>query len=253
MPTATSFLVWSFAALGAAVGLAFVAAVRLAWRRTGAAPADTTTATAIAAVLTSAWLGITLAAGAGGLIGFDGRPPTALLFFASVFAVAFGVGLSPVGWRLARGLPLALLVGFHGFRVLVELLMHRAYVEGLMPVQMSYEGRNLDVLSGLTAIPVALLLARGRGSLALVRAWNWLGLLLLANIVVVGLLSAPLPIRVFLNEPANVWLTRAPWVWLPASMVLAALLGHLLVFRRLAAERATAAEPPSGWTVTARG
>ena len=29
---------------------------------------------------------------------------------------------------------------------------------------------------------------------------------------VVALLSAPTPFRVFMNEPANVWITRAPWI-----------------------------------------
>jgi hypothetical protein len=39
-----------------------------------------------------------------------------------------------------------------------------------------------------------------------------------------------------MNEPANVWVTRPPFVWLPAVLVLAALLGHLVLFRRLANE-----------------
>lgn len=70
-------------------------------------------------------------------------------------------------------------------------------------------------------------------------AWNTLGLVLLANIVTVALLSAPTPLRVFMNEPANVWITHAPWVWLPAVMVFAALAGHVLVYRRLLVEAAT--------------
>ena len=45
--------------------------------------------------------------------------------------------------RLALDLPVAALVGYQGFRVLVELLLHRAYTEGLMPVQMSYSGPQL--------------------------------------------------------------------------------------------------------------
>jgi hypothetical protein len=105
-----------------------------------------------------------------------------------------------------------------------------------MPVQMSYSGRNLDIVSGASALIVGGLLALGRLPRWAVRAWNWLGALLLANILVIALLSAPLPIRVFHNEPANVWVTQAPFVWLPAVMVLAAVLGHLLVFRRLRAE-----------------
>jgi hypothetical protein len=35
---------------------------------------------------------------------------------------------------LVRGVPLWALVGFQIFRLPLELLMHRAYVEGLLPV-----------------------------------------------------------------------------------------------------------------------
>jgi hypothetical protein len=136
-------------------------------------------------------------------------------------------------------LPLAALVGYQGFRVIVEVLMHRAYVEGLMPVQMSYSGRNFDIVTGITALALGGWLVSGTPRRQLVLAWNTLGLVLLANIVTVALLSAPTPMRVFMNEPANVWITRTPWVWLPAVMVFAALVGHVLVYRRLLAEAAT--------------
>ena len=105
-----------------------------------------------------------------------------------------------------------------------------------MPVQMSYSGRNFDIVTGLTAIIVALIVTRQGASWSrpLVFAWNTLGVALLANILVVAVLSAPTPIRRFTNEPANVWITQFPWVWLPAVMVLAAIAGHVLVYRRLA-------------------
>jgi len=72
-----------------------------------------------------------------------------------------------------------------------------------------------------------------------VRAWNIVGTLLLANILTVAILSAPTPLRVFHNEPANVWIADAPWVWLPSVFVLAAILGHVLVYRRLRVEAAS--------------
>ena len=138
---------------------------------------------------------------------------------------------------MALGLPMAALIGYQAFRVLVELLLHRAYREGLMPVQMSYSGRNFDIVSGITALLLgAWLVIRPTLSRRLVFAWNTLGLALLINILGVALLSAPTPVRVFMNEPANVWITHAPWVWLPTVMVLAALFGHVLVYRRLALE-----------------
>ena len=73
--------------------------------------------------------------------------------------------------------------------------------------------------------------------------WNVLGTALLATIVAIVILSAPLPIRVFTEGPTNVWVTRFPGVWLPAVLVQAALLGHLLVFRKLAREYKPASMP----------
>jgi hypothetical protein len=189
--------------------------------------------TALAALATIVWLAVTHAAASAGLLHFS-PPATMMVVFVAVFAIAIGFALSPVGRRIALQLPLAALVGFQAFRVIVELLLHRAYAEGLMPIQMSYSGRNFDIVSGVTALGVALWLAAGGRSARVVFAWNTLSVGLLVNILGIALLSAPTPFRVFMNEPSNVWITQAPWVWLPAVMVLAAIAGHALVYRRLA-------------------
>lgn len=43
------------------------------------------------------------------------------------------------------------------------------------------------------------------------------------------------PLRVFRQEPANVWIAAFPWVWLPAVYVAAAMIGHIVIFRTLRA------------------
>ncbi|MFN0178354.1 MAG: hypothetical protein ACKVZ0_06105 [Gemmatimonadales bacterium] len=157
-----------------------------------------------------------------------------IVLLLAVLGLAIWLSRAAIGRRLAFGLPLSVLIGYQAFRVVVEVLMHRAYVEGLMPVQMSYQGRNFDIVSGATAAVLGLvLLVRGAPRWVLL-GWNLLGLGLLINVLVIPMLSAPGPFRRFLNEPSNVGVTAFPWVWLPAVMVLAALLGHLLLFRRLA-------------------
>jgi hypothetical protein len=233
---ASAGLRWSFVALTLLVAAGFVAGVWRAWLATGATGGTARRAATLAAVGAAVWVAATGLLAAGGRLHFDGRPPTMPLLFAAILALALGVGLSRVGTRLATGLPLAVLVGAQGFRVGVELLIHRAYVEGLAPVQMTWEGRNLDIVTGATALLLGAWLAWRPAPGWLVHAWNALGAALLANVLVVALLSAPTPLRRFWNEPANVWVTRAPWVWLPAVMVLAAILGHLLVLRRLRRE-----------------
>jgi hypothetical protein len=65
-----------------------------------------------------------------------------------------------------------------------------------------------------------------------------MGTLLLVNIIVISMLSAPAPWRVFWTAPANVWITTAPYVWLPTVMVALAILGHIVIYRRLRAGEA---------------
>ena len=229
MPDPSPLLVWSFVVLGLLVASAFPLGIWWANRRLGGGRGML--AGAVAG--TVLWLALTAGAAASGALSFDGMPPTMLLLMVSILSIALGVGLSPVGGRLAAGVPLAALVGVQGFRFPLELAMHRALDEGLMPVQMSYSGRNFDIVTGITALIVAGLLLAGRMPPWGVRLWNWMGLALLVNVVVIANLSTPMPFRVFMNEPANVWISRAPFVWLPAVMVLAAFIGHIVIFRRL--------------------
>lgn len=174
-----------------------------------------------------------LLAAAGLLDSYDPMPAPALLVVLLVTIGTVLLAISSAGARLAAGVPLAVLVGYQVFRVPLEWLLHRLYLEGVIPVEMTYAGRNFDVVSGLTAAAVAVLLASGRSSRAVVIAWNLLGLALLANIVTVAVLATPTPFQVFAEGPPNRLPGIFPYVWLPTVLVQAALLGHLLVFRAL--------------------
>jgi serine-type D-Ala-D-Ala carboxypeptidase/endopeptidase len=231
-PVSLEGLRTAFEVLAVILAALLVAGVFAAWRRTGATTLRSTLVASGMAVGLFVWMTATLLAADMGWLHFA-RPPTMMLLLIMLFALAGGLGLSRVGGRLAAGLPLAVLVGAQSFRLPLELMMHRAYEVGIMPVQMSYSGLNFDILTGSLAIIVGVLVATGRAGVRVVRAWNWLGTLLLANIIVIALLSAPTPLRVFKNEPANVWVTSDPYVWLPTVMVAFAILGHIVIFRRL--------------------
>lgn len=237
IPPASATLVTGFVALAIALAVLAISGVHAALRRTGMESSAARRGAGVAALGLGAWLALGGVAAASGALRFDGGPPTMLAAILVTIGATIALARSTLGRRAAAGLPLAVLVGYQGFRVAVELLLHRAYVEGLMPVQMSYAGRNFDVVTGLGAIGLGAWLATGRAPLRLVALWNWVGLGLLANVVGIAMLSAPTPFRTFHGGPPNVWITRAPWVWLPLLMVPMALLGHLLVFRRLRMER----------------
>lgn len=203
--------------------------------------ADTARRRALAVTLAVAavWMTATWTAAESGVLRqWDATPPPFALLVAGIVGLAVAMAFTGYGTRLARGLPLWTLVAVQGFRLPLELAMHAMYERGVMPVQMSYSGSNFDIVTGATALLVAWLAATGRSSRRLVLAWNVLGLILLVNVVTIAILSTP-RFRYFGDDRLNVWVTYPPFVWLPAVMVLAALAGHLIVFRAVVLSKHT--------------
>ena len=176
---------------------------------------------------------------AGGLLAFGTTPPRLPLLLLLLTAVTCAAVASRHGARLTAGLSMAALVGFQVFRVPVELLLHRLYLADALPVQMTFAGYNFDILTGLSALPVAWLYAGGRISDTALWVWNTLCLGLLVTVVAIAVLSMPLPIRQFAQGPALTLPTTFPYIWLPGVLVQAALAGHLLLYRKLRAARAS--------------
>lgn len=236
MNAPSAFLVRTFTAWCAVTAGALPIGVYVSSRNLGADSKRLAKRAIITAVGMASWMVATFVAARSGALAFGPMPPRIALVVIPMIIGAVVLSRSSFGERLATGLPLVALVGVQAFRLPLELIMHRAYAEGVMPGVMSYSGRNFDIVTGASAIVVALLLAVHRMPIWGVRVWNWVGTLLLINVVVIAVLSMPTPMRVFNTDPPNVWITEAPFVWLPAVMVFYALLGHLLIFRRLRVE-----------------
>ena len=163
---------------------------------------------------------------------WDRRPQPMLVLMAVCFTSTIALAFSPIGKNMAATIPIAALIGAQSVRLPLELLMHRAVIEGVAPPQMTYSGSNFDIITGVTAIVVALLAAKNATPRWLVVAWNALGSILLLNIIVIAVRSTPM-IHAYGVEHMNTWVASAPFVWLPGILVQAALLGHLLLWRRL--------------------
>jgi hypothetical protein len=230
---ASPLLLFAFIVLPVLVAIGWLAGLWIAWRATGATDEQASRVLVRAGLLTLAWMIGTLALAASRvLLHFDWRPPPMALLVFGVVLLASWIGGSSVGARLARGLPLAALVGFQAFRWPLEVLMHRGYVQNFVPVQMTYAGRNFDVLTGISAVFLAIAMWRLEVPRVVVLAWNVVGSVLLANILVIAVLSMPM-IRFFGPDRMNVWVAVPPFVWLPTVLVVAALAGLIVVFRKL--------------------
>jgi hypothetical protein len=181
------------------------------------------------AVGIAAW--VTLAAllsVAGVLHKFDSLPPPAPILFFLGFIGTVTLGMS----RLASGwlqLTPAFLIGFQSFRIAVEVLIHSAVADGIAPPQMTWTGLNFDIFTGITAVVVAPFAARLPRSVLF--TWNTVGLALLVWVVSVATVS--FPTRFQMLTPSNTWVADFPFVWLPTVHVTAALLFHVILYRRL--------------------
>jgi hypothetical protein len=228
-PHASALVTFGMAALALLVGVAVVVA------QSAAATEKRGRYCLRGGLLLATWMVLTgFAAGHRLLAQFDRRPPPLLIAIVLALLAAVVLATSRVGKRLAQ-LSLPILVGFHGFRLLLELLMHQAAVEGVMPVQMSFSGWNFDIISGVTAPLVALLATRGRARW-LVITWNVIAFLLMTNIAIIALASTPM-IHAFGTGASqlNTWVAYFPFIWLPTVLLPAALLGQLVLTRRLLA------------------
>jgi len=181
-----------------------------------------------------AWLAVTGVAGWLGLVrDFHRLPPKMFVLLLVAVVLTVATALSRIGLRLVGEAGIVWLVGVQAFRIAVEIFLDWAHRVDLVPVQMTFEGRNWDVFSGVSAAGIAWLAAKKRAPRWLILLWNCVGLALLLNIVVIAILSMPTPLRRFHNEPANSFIAYFPYIWLPAFLVQVALFGHLLVFRWL--------------------
>jgi uncharacterized membrane protein len=165
---------------------------------------------------------------------FSLLPPRPVLALLIPLPIILIIAFSKKGAQLLQAVPPHWLVWLQSFRIAVELLLLMAFINNKLPVQMTFEGRNFDIVSGLLALPVGYLLAKGKAySTKLSIAFNVVGLLLLLNILIVAVLSMPTPIRYFINEPSNTLVAEFPFILLPGILVPLAYTLHIFSLRQL--------------------
>ncbi|WP_420582673.1 hypothetical protein [Reichenbachiella sp.] len=186
-------------------------------------------------IVLSIWIAFTSVASLSGFTtDFDSLPPRPALFIVIPAIVLVFILSSKQTSLILQSIPPKYLINIQIFRVPVEFLLWLLLLAGVTPIQMTFEGQNFDILVGLTA-PLAayLAFARGRINRKLAIAWNVFGLVLLANILVIAVLSMPTPLRIFMNEPANTEVGKFPVIFLPAILVPIAFYFHAFSIKQL--------------------
>jgi hypothetical protein len=165
---------------------------------------------------------------------FDAIPPRILIFGALPAILLLSVCVFLSRRQFLDRLSLRVLTLVHIVRVPVELVLFWLYQASLVPRQMTLEGWNFDILSGISA-PIVYWLAFRRGSpnRSILIGWNIAAFLLLINIVTIAVLSFKSPAQQIALDQPNVAVAYFPYIWLPAIVVPIVFFSHLASLTKL--------------------
>lgn len=161
-------------------------------------------------------------------------PPRFLFAILPAFVLIGFAFFSESGRKMIMQMDLKSLTYLHVIRIPIEIVLLMLFYDKLVPIEMTFEGRNFDILSGITAPIVAYWvfqyhIARKR----ILLTWNILCLGLLFNIVGTAILAAPTPLQQLAFEQPNVAVFSLPYIWLPAVVVPIVLFAHMIaIYRR---------------------
>jgi hypothetical protein len=170
-------------------------------------------------------------------------PPFVLLVTACLgLAVAVGMGwlggmggMGGLGNTLVQTLSVKSLVALQIFRLPLELLMLRAALLGIMPIEFSLSGYNFDALTGAGALLLVIYCSvTSRVPLFAIALWNGLGIVCLIAIAALAALTSP-NVHAFGAEARHInsWVLYFPYSLLPTLLVTYAVFGHVLLTRKL--------------------
>jgi hypothetical protein len=173
-----------------------------------------------------------------GISGFytvkDTIPPRFLLLVLPPMLFIIGLFTTSKGRQFIDSIDIKTLTLLHSVRIPVEIILFWLFVNKTVPELMTFEGRNFDIISGLTA-PIIFYFGFIRKQLdrKIILIWNFICLGLLINIVANAILSAPFPFQKFAFEQPNIAVLYFPFNWLPSCVVPLVLLSHLATIRQL--------------------
>lgn len=172
---------------------------------------------------------------------FEVFPPILVLFGvlpALIFIAAYFVFFRKT---FVDKLDLKKLTIVHIVRIPVEIVLLWLAHSAVVPKLMTFEGWNFDIIAGITA-PIVYAVAFRNGNVArpVLIVWNAIALLLLANIVMLAVLSFPSPMQQLAFDQPNVAVAHLPFIWLPTIVVPIMLFSHIASLYKLLRSEAAA-------------
>ena len=161
-------------------------------------------------------------------------PPRFPALIGPPLFLIIGLLLTQRGRQYIETLRLDRLTFLHVVRIPVEVVLFWLFLGKAVPQVMTFEGRNFDILSGITA-PIVYYVGFVKRQLPrnVLLVWNLVCLGLLVNIVLTAALAAPTPFQQIAFEQPNIGILYFPFVWLPSVVVPLVLMAHVSAFWQL--------------------
>jgi hypothetical protein len=162
-------------------------------------------------------------------------PPKIILFgiLPTILTIILMFATSK-GRQFMDSLPIKNLTYLHIVRIPVELVLYWLFLNNAIPELMTFEGRNFDILAGISAPIIAYFgFTKSKLNRQTILIWNIVCLGLLINIVFYALFSAPSPIQKFAFDQPNIAILHFPFSWLPTVIVPIVVFGHLVSIRHI--------------------
>ncbi|MBI3233348.1 MAG: hypothetical protein HYZ42_04800 [Bacteroidetes bacterium] len=190
-------------------------------------------------IIIMAWLALQAVIGISGFyVITTAVPPRFPLLVLPPFLLILWLFITSSGRKFVDSLDVKTLTLLHTIRIPVEIVLLWLSMYQMIPVLMTFEGRNFDIISGLTA-PIVFYYGYIKQKLSrnILLLWNFVCLGLLVNIVTNAVLSVQTPFQKFAFDQPNIGILHFPFVWLPCCVVPIVLLSHLATIRQLLLEK----------------
>ena len=127
------------------------------------------------------------------------------------------------------------LILIHTIRIPVELGLYSLYLDKKVPIIMTFEGWNYDILFAISAFTMWFIIYVLKFTInkKIIMAWNIIGLIFVAIIVTIAILASPLPIQQLAFDQPNVAVLELPFCFLPTCIVPLVVVSHVMSLKHL--------------------
>lgn len=164
----------------------------------------------------------------------DTIPPRFVLMILPPIALILILFVTKAGKHFIDELDLKWLTLIHIVRLPIEIVLYWLFLAKAIPQLMTFEGKNFDIIMGISA-PLVFYFSYIKNKLSKIGllGWNILGVLLVLNIAITGVLSTPIAFQQFAFEQPNIAVLHFPFNLLPALVVPLVLFSHFVSIRKI--------------------